>query len=262
MGRPSLIKEGDVIELKNGFVKVIKFINHKNILVKPIENSVIAESTPYWTKNSNLNHKRSTTPFDRTLYGVGYRGVGKHQYKNKTPCHTQWSNMLKRCYCDASLLVDPRYEEVFVDKHWHNYQNFADWFFENRVDGFYLDKDLLTDTRKYSEGTCCFIPGEINTAIVMSYKQRETEDTSHLPVGVGFCKKTGKYTAKAGTRNNSEWGGRHSTVEHAFEKYLQIKNSQLRSLAEKHKNNITEEAYNALLNFTEERILPRYEQWK
>ena len=35
MGRPSKIKEGDFLELKNGFVEVLKYVDYKNILVKP-----------------------------------------------------------------------------------------------------------------------------------------------------------------------------------------------------------------------------------
>ncbi|MAX51247.1 MAG: hypothetical protein CMH22_05215 [Methylophaga sp.] len=262
MGRPSKIKEGDFLELKNGFVEVLKYVDYKNILVKPITNEVIAEDVPYWTMNCNLKYKWSTTPFDRTLYGVGYRGVGQHDCKKSTKVHNTWANMLKRCYCESVWETDPGYRHVSVDTSWHNFQNFAEWFDQNYVEGFFLDKDLIGNSQLYSEATCCFIPNEVNIAIAMTHNQRKMREHDNLPTGVHYCKQTGKYSASCGTRQNSEWGGRHEKIEDAFEKYLEMKQRQLENLAHNFRSQITDVAYDALINFTEKRIASKYEHWR
>ena len=136
MGRKPKFKTGDVIELKQTTVEILDYVDYRNILVIPISGNFSDTAHEYWTTNHNIQHKRSTTPFDLTVHGVGYRGIG--MYKDER-IYTRWVNMLKRCYSQFS---DTYYEDVFVNKNWHNFQNFAEWYSENYVEGFVLDKTL------------------------------------------------------------------------------------------------------------------------
>ncbi len=133
---------------------------------------------------------------ERTVYGIGYLGSGRNiAFASGKPSksYSTWSNMLKRCYCEASLIARPTYAGCYVCDEWHNFQNFAEWFDTNYVEGFHLDKDTLVDGNKiYSPATCVFISHADNNikARAKSYK------LEHKDYGVvdiynlhAFCKK-------------------------------------------------------------------------
>jgi len=68
--------------------------------------------------------------------------------------------MLARCYGGGH----PTYLDCEVDERWWNYQVFAAWFYDNYVEGFHLDKDLLVEgNRIYSPETCLFVTPQLNT---------------------------------------------------------------------------------------------------
>lgn len=79
-----------------------------------------------------------------------------------------WSDMVRRV-TNRQNGRDPSYIGCKLSKHFENYQNFANWFYNEtpafaRVSGFHLDKDVLSgDT--YSEHTCLLIPQEVNAFI-------------------------------------------------------------------------------------------------
>ncbi len=109
------------------------------------------------------------------ISGVGF--VGGTEYKTKIEgCHTQayrsWGNMIKRCY-DKQDKNYGRYggSGVFVEDFWHNFQNFAEWYYTEAgsrpIEVLQLDKDILSPHGEifYSRGTCCLVPAALNGAI-------------------------------------------------------------------------------------------------
>lgn len=60
---------------------------------------------------------------------------------------------------------------VYVCEHWHNFQNFAEWFYERDNPFNYdiqLDKDLFSfgmETSFYSPDTCCLLSSQINQSL-------------------------------------------------------------------------------------------------
>ena len=73
-----------------------------------------------------------------------------------------WLGMINRCYSG----VNKAYDNVSVCKEWHNFVTFAKWYTNNNVEGWHMDKDLLsTENKIYSPETCCFIPLVINSSI-------------------------------------------------------------------------------------------------
>lgn len=91
-----------------------------------------------------------------------------------------WRSMLSRCY-DVSSRGYPNYGAmgVTVCKEWHVYENFYDWFKDNYIKGFSLDKDIAVEGNKEYSPTCCsFVPLSINslfahpeTPVVEKYKR-------------------------------------------------------------------------------------------
>ena len=188
--------------------------------------------------------------------------VGKYKRKNKvwgrgkysdekytsringivTPEYTTWETMLQRCYDDKLHSRNPSYKDCEVCEEWLNYQNFAKWFEENYIEGFQLDKDILVKGNKiYSPETCCFVPQEINLAVIKPIKER------NLPTGV--YKHVNKFVVHIKTNKKKKYIGIFSTVEEANDYYKKAKKEQLIELANKYKTKITNNTYFALVNY-------------
>lgn len=138
-----------------------------------------------------------TYPFHPSFLGIGYIGVGKYKTKeNKkaTKVYISWSGILERAYSDNYHKTRPTYKNVTVCEEWHNFQNFAEWFYEksNYQEGWALDKDLLSENNKvYSPETCIFIPPELN-----GFLANNTSANTSGATGVHFEKSTGKFMAR------------------------------------------------------------------
>lgn len=105
--------------------------------------------------------------------GVGFLGEGYYCTNGKDKvCHQTWDDMIKRCYAPKTKEIASRYSGVTVHPKWHNYQNFAEWYYSHVVTGWQLDKDMLVIGNKlYSEGTCIFVPVEINAFLTGGLKR-------------------------------------------------------------------------------------------
>lgn len=182
------------------------------------------------------------------IYGVGIVGEGEYSAgagkKNKhTIQYSTWLSMLKRCYDEKEHIKHPSYKTCETYEDWKNLQEFSKWFDENYVEGYQLDKDLLVQGNKlYSPATCCFLPQEINLALIKPRTQRE------LPTGVYRDKK--RFTSHIKVNKKSTYLGMFATIEEASNCYKQFKKKQLKELGEKYKNSISEKVYNCLINYT------------
>lgn len=71
--------------------------------------------------------------------------------------------MLQRCYDKDSLEKNPTYKDCTVAEEWHNFQNFAEWFKENYIEGYHLDKDIkIKGNRVYGPDRCMFVTPQEN----------------------------------------------------------------------------------------------------
>ena len=137
----------------------------------------------------------------------------------------------------------PTYKDVTVCEEWHCFQNFAEWYDENYVEGWCLDKDILIKENKtYSSKTCCFVPNEINVLFTKSSSSR-----GDCPIGVS---KIGtKYKTRLSKNDKNVNLGHYKTPEEAIQFYKIAKEKEIRRVADKWRGQITEPTYQAMYNY-------------
>ena len=198
------------------------------------------------------------------VYGIGYSNDGKYKktkdYTNQnghtipTPSYRVWVEMLKRCYDTKYQLHKPTYKDCSVCEEWLNYQKFAQWYEENYYEVndnevMRLDKDILVKGNKiYSPQTCIFVPNNINVMFTSCKTVR-----GDLPIGVSYNKKGKKhYRARMNNSiigNKREDYGTYFTPQEAFEVYKYHKEQLIKQVADKYKNQIPQQLYDALYNY-------------
>jgi hypothetical protein len=152
-----------------GAVVVSDYKNRENV-------TVVFVDTGYslTTKKDVLVRRerpRLRDPLARTVFGVGFIGVGPHKAHHKgqdTKPFSIWRAMLRRCYYRGGAHRQASYDGCAVDPVWHNYQTFAAWFVEHYPqDGrrYQLDKDMRVPGNKtYGPQYCQFVTQQENLA--------------------------------------------------------------------------------------------------
>lgn len=184
------------------------------------------------------------------VYGVGYFGIGEYKCKvNGKDCkaYKTWNRMLERCY-SCKYHSANRYSErgVTVCEEWYNYQNFAKWFDENYIEGFELDKDILSGVL-YSPETCIFVPRELNSFFTL-----RNNDRGEYPLGVGYDKSSKKFYVNLNNgKGKGVYLGLYHTPEDAFQVYKREKEKMCKAYAKDYldKGWISEKTYNALISW-------------
>lgn len=196
-----------------------------------------------------------------SVSGVGFIGKGrftnllkKEGEKAPEEIYSYWHRMIGRCYNPAEIIKNSGRRYIFVNIHkdWFNFQNFAEWALSqpNWNMGHDLDKDLLGNGIEYSPENCTFLPSEINVFLAENW----SKTTHDLPIGVQYIKpatagaKEG-YVARCHTDNGREYLGYFDDPMDAHIAYKNTKEAYAKVLAEKFKDVITKQAYEALKNF-------------
>lgn len=168
----SNIKEGMIFPTKLcGDVRVVDYQNKYSIEVEFIKTGY-----RYFVPASAIRNGYARDLMQPSLYGVGFIGKGKYNSreadgKSKNRAYCYWQRMIKRCYYQDSADY-PMYGEkgVIVCEEWHNFQNFAKWFYEQKnhsEKGYHLDKDMLiTGNKIYRPEACSIIPERVNLLCV------------------------------------------------------------------------------------------------
>ena len=111
------------------------------------------------------------------------------------------------------------------------------------MQGWELDKDILFKGNKiYSPETCCFIPREINQI----FPKRDLK-RGEYPIGV--TRKRGKFSAQLSTKDFNKNLGVFNTPEEAFQAYKSAKESYIKEVADKWKDQIEPRVYQAMYNY-------------
>lgn len=206
----------------------------------------------YETNTTYQNFKRGVmkNQYDKTIYGIGYLGEGKHhphagndgiQFEK----YTAWQHMIGRCYCEEKRESHPAYAGCTVCEEWWNFQTFAEWYEENFYDlgdgtRMHIDKDVMVKGNKiYSPSTCIILPQRINMIFMQKEKKRDID----LPNAIYRCK-TG-YQASY----NGKSLGVFKTLESAIEAHDKEMRIHIKLIANEYRGRIPDYIYEALLKW-------------
>lgn len=187
----------------------------------------------------------------RTLYGVGYVGVGKFKAmldsKQKTKEYEAWTSMLARCYNSDTQKRQPTYSGCTVSDEWLNFQNFAGWYTAQKGynESWQLDKDLTNKGNKcYSSANCCLVPSEINKLTIDSKSAR-----GEYPQGVSIDKRYGTFRSRVNKYGVNKHLGMFKCVEDAFSAYKVEKEMYVKEVADKYKDALPAIVYENLYKY-------------
>lgn len=225
-------------------MKLINYINSHNVTVEFQDNYNFKVKATY----RDFLLGKVDNPYDRTLHGIGYLGVGQYdvsqQYKK---IYSVWKMMFDRCYGNNPYHTKACYDGCIVDPAWFNFQNFAKWYENNyyEIEGqrMQIDKDILHKGNIiYSPDRCIIVPNEINALFVKRKRQR-----GDTPIGVYYNKNMNAYVAFCWTGGKlKEYLGRYNTPEEAFNAYKIRKEQYIKEVADKYKDKIPAQLYDAL----------------
>lgn len=216
-------------------MQIIKFNSKSDIRIKFLDEHGYERDATY----QNFREGKIKNPYDKTIYGIGYLGVGKHfphadnngvQFKK----YTTWQHMIGRCYCEAKRESHLAYSECTVCEEWHNFQNFADWYEKNFYDigdgtRMHIDKDVLVKGNKvYSPETCIFLPQRINMMFTTKAKRIDAD----LPNAI-YRSKTGYKSAY-----NGKSLGVFKTLEEAIDIHQIAKRKHIKQVVEEYKDRL------------------------
>ena len=150
-------------------------------------------------------------------YVIGKKIGGR---MDQCPIYNAWQAMLARCYSAKCQDRHPTYRGVTVHEEWHRFSSFKRWYDENYVEGWYLDKDLLTDTREYGPNNCIFVPGWLNKFTNDSRAHR-----GEWKIGVSWRNDANAFVAKCSnpTTKKQECLGYFKSDEEAHRAWLDRK---------------------------------------
>ncbi|MGL6174847.1 MAG: hypothetical protein ACRC1P_09620 [Cellulosilyticaceae bacterium] len=186
---------------------------------------------------------------------IGYMGVGAYKSREegvKTKEYQMWLNMIHRCYDKNKLLERPTYIGCTVCDEWHNFQNFAQWYNDNKwTDELVLspDKDILCHgkSKVYSPDTVLLVDNRINILFTKHDSAR-----GEYPIGVSAIGKTPRYQADYAEMGKDTYLGLYNTPEEAFEAYKLFKEKYIKQVADEYKAkypNFPERLYVAMYEY-------------
>ena len=236
--------EGKVVKTKSsGEFKVIKYNDSKNVLVEFIKTGF--QKVCQLKEVNNGSVKDPTYP---SIYGVGYIGDGEYVgtvtvdgVKKNAPAYEVWLGVIKRCYNtkESFRKKHPAYEGVKVCEEWHNFQNFAKWFYANypSTGNFELDKDLkVIKSGIYSPQTCSFVPCAINSLFTGYSSGRG------MLRGVHWCNTKKKFIVQVHIGETTHKGlpkqsyfGAYDSQEKAESEYIKHKTEHVMKVASQYK---------------------------
>lgn len=237
------MKLGDLYDTNtSGMCKVIDIQNAAKVTVEFLDTG-----TKVCTTAQNIRNGEVRDWMYKDILGVACLGIGPYNESANRDAKLSWRNMLHRCYSERVQLVSPTYIGCKVSEKWLNFQNFAEWFenYPNRQKGWHVDKDILIPGNKiYSEDTCCLVPQAINKLLLKADSVR-----GKYPIGVCFDKSSGTLMVQVSDGKGSIKLKGFQDEDTAFLKYKEIKREVIRKQAEKYKDVLQENVYNALINY-------------
>jgi hypothetical protein len=165
-----------------------------------------------------------------------------------TPSYNMWRRIIGRCYRESDLIQRPSYISCGVCKEWFTFSNFDKWYNEHFVEGWEIDKDLLSNGLKcYSPEACCFLPRELNAFLSSCVRKRTVKKSPHI----GIKNVRDKYVAVLKINGKSTHLGTFETFDEAIKVYNKAKKERFLEHIEKYKDQLEPRVLDALLKFSE-----------
>lgn len=153
-----MIKVGDVFSSNSfGDFEIISNKRHNDVVVRFLDTGYVTSTFRSCIAKGAVKDKLRPT-----CCGVGFIGDGKYKSSLHSKAYSVWSSMISRCYNkNSDSYLNYGHIGVLVSSDWHNFQNFAEWYYENHPsDGFEyeLDKDIKKKGNKlYCADYCMFV---------------------------------------------------------------------------------------------------------
>jgi hypothetical protein len=205
---------------------VVEYVSYEHVLV-----TFKSDNTPLGftvkCQLGDLRRGRVKNPYKRQIYGIGYKGMGRHVTAingNNTKCWHSWRNMLSRCYNkNNKSYLNYGGVGITVCSEWHNFQNFADWYTQHEQDGWEIDKDVFGGS-EYSPYNCVMLPKELN-----SFFKNKTLNYADNGVSYDGSKHVAQVTYEGIPRGL----GKYKTKEQAIAVFRKEKQKMMREKLEK-----------------------------
>lgn len=237
------IEAGDVFNINSGgSVTVLNYDNYSSVTVK--HNDYYGHVAK--VQAGHLRRGNIKNPFHPNVYGVGFIGFGDNVAtvnRLGTSAYIAWKGMIQRCYDELFHVKNKSYEGCVVHPHWHNFQNFSDWYKNQyKESGWEVDKDILKASNKtYNDIDCCVVPKEINSFI---HSLGDQEDGDH--VGVSRHKESRGYQSRVRLGGALIHLGTFDSYEKAVSAYLSAKENHIEMLSIKYHGRVHSKVFDAL----------------
>lgn len=202
--------------------------------------------------------------YERCVKNLAWRPVDADI---KSLAYSHWQSMIIRTLDENISDITRWYKNVVVCDEWVWFNNFKEWFDLNyySIEGqrMELDKDLFCEglgleTKKYSPETCCFLPKDLNNILTNRRNNRSiSHDGTVLPCNVHEVKNKNVYKYNVAVRLGKDRNGYEirkyspvvDTIEEAWMDAYILKREAVFDRAEKYKEYLPKEVYQALLQY-------------
>lgn len=148
----------------NGKCEILKYNRCDDVVVRFLDTGFVRSCDISKLKKGNV--KDYMRP---SVFGVGFIGSGCFDSSLNSDAYSVWHSMMGRCYNENCKFYKTYGKSgVEVCEEWHNFQNFAEWFYEHipsdRLPREYdVDKDIkIKGNKLYHPEKCMIVKKEIN----------------------------------------------------------------------------------------------------
>lgn len=154
----------------------------------------------------------------RLVHGFGVNDanyvVGRSVNGKRVVCkayHT-WCGIISACYSEKSQKDHQSQTGVTVCDEWRSFMAFREWWLGNYIDGWRINRKLLTENSQYSPDSCLYVPAWLGL-----FTTGSDSDRGKYGVGVGYDKNLGLFMARGRNALNGKLVtiGRFKTPEAA-----------------------------------------------
>ena len=187
----------------------------------------------------------------KLIYGRGINDVNFHVKVNGKHINSYkvWRSAFNRCYAKNDIGHIRAYKDAEVCKEWWYYSKFLEWYNDNYIEGYVLDKDICntTNTKLYCPQNCSFVPQSLNNLI-----SNGGVKNSKYTRGITKQKNGKKFKVAIGDgTGGSNKIGMYETIDEAKIAYKTAKEAHVKSVATEYyaKGKINERVYQALMKY-------------